>query len=133
MKIIGGACLLAAALLLPTNASAGGSIVALKASETYRSIIHLGEPAKCSDATCEGQLAAQDAAESDSDSLALAATRVVALDSVALAAMPVEPTVPPVALDEKTASVAKDEKSGEDPEGLFSLGDLRPGNQDMMP
>ncbi len=136
MKNFGGACLFAAALLLPTNASAGGSIIVLKASETYRSVIHLGEPAKCSDETCGAEIASQDPAEPEIvslDSVALAAMPVVTLDSVALAAMPVEPKVPPVAFDEKTSSVSADNDNDTAPKKLFSLEDLRPGNQDMTP
>lgn len=136
MKIFGGACLFAAALLLPTNASAGGSIISLKASETYRSVIHLGEPAKCNDESCGAQVADDKSAEREIvslDSVALAAMPVVTLDSIALAAMPVEPEVPPVALDEKTASVSADNDGDTASKQLFDLEDLRPGNQGMTP
>ncbi len=135
MKIFGGACLFAAALFFPTTASAGGSIIVLKASDTYRSVIHLGEPAKCSDEACDANVAAQDKAEPEIvsvDSVALAAMPVVTLDSIALAAMPVEAEVPPVAMDEKTASVSADDGDAAVTE-QFTLEDLRPGNQDMTP
>ena len=136
MKIFGGVCLFAAALLLPTNASAGGSIIALKASDTYRSVIYLGEPAKCEGESCGAEVASQEDVEREIvtlDSVALAAMPVVTMDSVARAATPVEPKAPPVAFDEKTASVSTDDEGDNGSEEIFSLEDLRPGNQDMTP
>lgn len=146
MKIFGAACLFAVAVLLPTNASASGSIVVLKASETFRSIVHMGEPAKCTGEACGAQTAENAEADGDVvsvDSIALAAMPVVTLDSVIQAAFAAEPNVPPVALDEKTASISVDEGKpapvvpvSDDTtviKNLFDLEDLRPGNQDMTP
>lgn len=119
-----GACLFAAAALLPAQAHAAGSMTVLGAAKATPSIVALGKSGPCDDGVCQAPPATIEYSDGEAERIRAA--------TVAMDADDVVETVPPVALDEKTASVEPDE---EEPIviKLFNDFDLRTGTPDTTP